>query len=259
MTPRTGVPELIVAGSVATITLCRPAQRNRLQTEDLHALMRQFRQVEADLAVRVLVITSITVGQPRPVFCAGYDVGGFDTAAHDPQLFERVADTLEHLRPITLAAVNGSVFGGATDLVLACDLRVGLAGCEWRMPAAALGLHYYPTGLRRYVTRLGLALAQRAFLTAQTLGFDQLQAAGGLQWVLADEAFEGYLQALVHQVAALAPLAAQATKQSLLELAAGHTDLKLLREREASTLASADFAEGRAAFAERRPPVFRGL
>jgi len=91
------------------------------------------------------------------------------------------------------------------------------------------------------------------------LGFDQLQAAGGLQWVLADEAFEGYLQALVHQVAALAPLAAQATKQSLLELAAGHTDLKLLREREASTLASADFAEGRAAFAERRAPVFRGL
>lgn len=259
MTPRTGLPELIVEGGVATITLCRPAQRNRLQAEDLHALMRHFRQVEADLAVRVLVITSVTVGQPRPVFCAGYDVGGFDSAAHDPQLFERVADTLEHLRPITLAAVNGSVFGGATDLVLACDLRVGLAGCDWRMPAAALGLHYYPSGLRRYVARLGPALAQRAFLTAQTLGFDQLQAAGGLQWVLADEAFEGSLQALVHQVAALAPLAAQATKQSLLELAAGHTDLKLLREREASTLASADFAEGRAAFAERRAPVFRGL
>lgn len=259
MTPRTGLPELIVEGGVATITLCRPAQRNRLQAEDLHALMRHFRQVEADLAVRVLVITSVTEGQPRPVFCAGYDVGGFDSAAHDPQLFERVADTLEHLRPITLAAVNGSVFGGATDLVLACDLRVGLAGCDWRMPAAALGLHYYPSGLRRYVARLGPALAQRAFLTAQTLGFDQLQAAGGLQWVLADEAFEGSLQALVHQVAALAPLAAQATKQSLLELAAGHTDLKLLREREASTLASADFAEGRAAFAERRAPVFRGL
>src|SRR5450830_382903 len=99
MTPRTGLPELIVAGSVATITLCRPAQRNRLQTEDLHALMRHFALVEADPAVRVLVITSITDGQPRPVFCAGYDVGGFDNAAHDPQLFERVADTLEHLRP----------------------------------------------------------------------------------------------------------------------------------------------------------------
>lgn len=258
MTPRTGSPELIVEGGVATITLCRPAQRNRLQAEDLHTLMRHFAQVEADAAVRVLVVTSITVGQPRPVFCAGYDVGGFESATHDPLLFERVADTLEHLRPITLAAVNGSVFGGATDLVLACDLRVGLAGCEWRMPAAALGMHYYPTGLRRYVARLGLSLAQRAFLTAQTLGFEQLQAAGAFQSVVPAAEFEGHVQALIQQVATLAPLAAQATKQSLLELAAGHFDLKLLRQREASTLASADFAEGRAAFAERRAPIFRG-
>lgn len=258
MTASTGAPELVVQGSMAKITLRRPAQRNRLQSDDLHALLRHFAQVEADAAVRVLLITSSTQGQPRPVFCAGYEVGGFDDTVHDPQLFARVADTLECLRPVTLAAVNGSVYGGATDLVLACDLRVGLAGCEWRMPALALGLHYYPTGLRRYVARLGLPLAQRAFLSAQALGFDQLQVGGVLQWVLSAAEFDEHVQNLVRQVCALAPLAAQATKQSLLEVAAGQFDLVRLHQREAITLASADFAEGRTAFAERRAPVFRG-
>jgi enoyl-CoA hydratase/carnithine racemase len=45
-----------------------------------------------------------------------------------------------------VCALNGSVYGGATDLMLACDLSVGLPGVEFRMPATALGLHYYPGG-----------------------------------------------------------------------------------------------------------------
>ncbi len=55
-----------------------------------------------------------------------------------------MADALAALRPITVCALNGSVYGGATDLVLACDLGIGLTGIEFRMPATALGLHYSP-------------------------------------------------------------------------------------------------------------------
>jgi enoyl-CoA hydratase/carnithine racemase len=53
-----------------------------------------------------------------------------------------VPETLARARPVTICALNGSVYGGATDVVLACDLRIGLQGLEWRMPATALGLHY---------------------------------------------------------------------------------------------------------------------
>jgi enoyl-CoA hydratase/carnithine racemase len=253
-----GTPSLQVDGAVATIRLRRPSLRNSLNDDDLQVLLEHFAAVDADPDVRVLLLAAATQGQPRPVFSAGYHVGGLDRPGSGPQRFERVPDALERLRPITVCALGGSVYGGATDLVLACDLRVALAGSEWRMPAAALGLHYYPSGLRRYVARFGVDLAKRAFLCAQPLPVEQLHAAGLFVQLATRDAFDAEVQAVVAQATALAPLAAQATKRSLNEIAAGRYDEPALRERERLTQASSDFAEGRAAFAARRAPRFTG-
>lgn len=254
-----GPPLLDMANGVATITLRRPSQRNSLHDADLHALLRMFEQLDADASVRVVVLGARTLGQRKPVFSAGYHVAGFDGASHDPQLFERVPDALERLRPITVCALAGSVYGGATDLVLACDLRIALAGSEWRMPANALGLHYYPSGLRRYVTRLGLNVAKRAFLTAQAMPIETLNQVPGLFEAVVDATqFDATTNSLVSTLASLAPLSLQATKQSLNEIAAGDFNLQRLRARELLTAQSADFAEGRAAFAQRRTAVFGG-
>ena len=252
-----GPPEVAVAGGVATLRLRRPSQRNALHDEDLHALLAAFARLDADASVRVVVLTACTDGQPRPVFSAGYHVGGFD-GNHDPLLFERVPDTLEKLRPVTVCALNGSVYGGATDLVLACDLRIGLSGTEFRMPANALGLHYYPSGLRRYVSRLGVNAAKRAFLTARALPVERLERLGLFEEVVDAQAFDAAVASLVETVAGMAPLAVQATKQSINEIAAGVFDEAALRKRETLTARSDDFAEGRAAFAERRRPRFTG-
>lgn len=251
-------PRLSVVGHAATITLNRPAQRNRLEQQDLQVLLALFEQVDADTNIRVLTLTSCTLGQPRPVFCAGYDIGGFERQADDPQLFERVADGLAALRPVTVCALNGSVYGGATDLLLACDLAVGLEGIELRMPATALGLHYYPGGLRRYVARMGVSGAKRAFLSARPFSAARLLAMGCLEELAAPQDFDAAVARLADEVAALAPLAVQATKRSLNELAAGCVDMPALRAREALTAASRDFAEGRAAFQARRRPLFSG-
>jgi enoyl-CoA hydratase/carnithine racemase len=253
-----GPPLLHIEGAVARITLRRPSLRNSLNDEDLGTLLAHFAQVDADQGVRVLVLDADTRGQARPVFSAGYHVGGLDKPGSGPQTFEKIPDALATLRPITVCAMAGSVYGGATDLVLACDLRIALDGCEWRMPAVALGLHYYPSGLRRYVARFGIDLAKRAFLTAQPLPVELLAAQGVFVRLAAREGFEAALDALVAQAAALAPLAAQATKRSLNEIAAGYGDEAAMRERERLTQSSADFAEGRRAFAERRPARFVG-
>jgi enoyl-CoA hydratase/carnithine racemase len=249
---------LRIEGGVASITLNRPAQRNRLENGDLKALLAHFDAIAHNPEVRVLVLSANTAGQPKPVFCAGYDIGGFDEPGHGSSFFEAIPDALAQLRPVTICALNGSVYGGATDLVLACDLRIGLQGIEWRMPATALGLHYYPSGLQRYVSRFGLAAAKRAFLTARPFTASQLDALGLFEALVGPQDWAQTLQALVQDILALAPLAVQDTKKSLNEIAAGDMDEDRLREREHLTTRSADFAEGRAAFAQRRKPVFVG-
>ena len=251
-------PVLHIADGIAIITLNRPAQRNRLENEDLQTLLAHFQQVNDDPAVRVVVITANTQGQPKPVFCAGYDIGGFDEKGQGASSFERVPEALAVLRPITLCALNGSVYGGATDIVLACDLRIGLQGIEWRMPATAIGLHYYPSGLARYIQRMGLAATQRAFLTARPFTWQQLEKLGLFEEFVQTKDWQVTLDKLTQDIISLAPLAAEETKKSINEITTGVAQEATLRARVDRTSLSEDFAEGRAAFAERRKPVFRG-
>jgi len=254
--PASSPPQLDVAEGIAWLTLRRPVHRNRLHNEDLVFLLESFRRIDADTRVRLLVLQAETLAE-RPVFSAGYHAGEFD-AGPPPVRFEDVADALERLRPVTLCVLEGSVYGGATDLVLACDLALGAEGIEMRMPAAALGLHYYPSGLRRYVSRIGVAAARRAFLTAEALDAATLLRVGYVQELLPRDQLRPRVNALATQIASLAPMALEMLKQSLAELARGEWALPRLRGREEATMASEDFAEGRRAFLEKRTPHWKG-
>jgi enoyl-CoA hydratase/carnithine racemase len=270
MSTSPSLPILTVDGPVATLTLNRPAHRNRLEDDDLRELLQHFDRINQDTRIRVAVLRANTQGQNRPVFSAGYHVGGFEGDTHDPAFFQKIPDALARLRPITVCALNGSVYGGATDLLLACDLRIGLQGCELRMPAVALGLHYYPSGLQRYVALLGLALTQRAFLTGRPLRLETLAEQALFESLCSADTFEATLQTLVDELCQLAPLAAETTKASLWEFAQGpwlggwdtlpedkNGSLRQVRERENLTSQSVDFAEGRQAFLDRRKPAFQ--
>lgn len=249
-------PSLHIEGGLARITLQRPQHRNRLQNEDLAALMAAFERIEADHSVRVVVLSAVVLPE-RPVFSAGYNVEDFDAAAPSVD-FEQVVQALERLRPVTLCALNGSVYGGATDLVLACDIALGAEGIVVRMPAAALGLHYYPSGLVRYVSRLGVSAAKRLFLTAQPVDDAALLRMGYVQELVPAALLQERVAQLAQQVAGLAPLALTTLKHSLNELARGEFDLGRLQARAQATRESDDFAEGRRAMAERRSPVWKG-
>lgn len=252
-----GPPRLVLdARGVATVTLARPRHANRLHREDLAALQAHLAALAASPTARVLVLAA----EGRH-FCAGFhlgELGGADDATGDPQAFERMVDALEALPLPTIARLQGGVFGGATDLALACDLRVGVDGLALRMPAARLGLHYYPGGLRRFVSRLGPAAAKRLFLLAEELDAVELLRIGYLDALVAPEALDEHVAGWVDALLAGAPLAVSGMKLSLDEIARGDFDLPRLRRREARCAASADLREGLAAQAARRSPQFRG-
>src|ERR1700722_10493757 len=173
------------AGRV-TIRLNRPREHNRLEPGDLVVLRDTFERVERDSSVRVLVLTG--TGKS---FSSGYHIGALlERKAAKPEpgeaddLFETVVNRLEGLRVPTIAALQGSVYGGATDLALACDFRIGVAGMRMLMPAARLGIIYYPSGIERYVSRLGVAAAKRLFLTAEPIEAEEMRRIGYLDEVV---------------------------------------------------------------------------
>ena len=254
-------PLLRIEGLRATILLNRPAHLNRLHAEDVRILRTMFLDLARNSTVRVLVIT----GSGR-AFCAGYNIGELGSAedgrnakeaGEQPGEFESMVDALEQLSIPTICRFNGSVYGGATDLALACDFRVGIDTMELRMPAVRLGLHYYPSGLKRYVSRLGLNHAKRLFLLARAASAGELLEMGYLDFVVSHEALDDTVEALVHDLILGAPLAMEGMKCSLNEIALGQADINRLRARETETTESADLREGVLAWHERRQPSFQ--
>jgi len=257
-TDTASTPLLDIDGPRATIRLNRPKHLNRLQPDDLDALTGLFGRIEADPAIRVLVLT----GTGR-AFSAGYDLNSVATRATSAveersagSAFEVVVNRLEDLAVPTICRLNGGVYGGSTDLALACDFRIGVDSCEMFMPAARLGLHYYKSGIGRYVSRLGVDNAKRLFLTAERIGAAEMLRIGYLTAMAPAEALDQEVDRLVGMLAANAPVAMAGMKRTINEFARGKLDEAAADRRARDSMRSTEIKEGIKAFAEKRPPKF---
>ena len=251
-------PVLEIDGARATIRLNRPKHLNRLQSKDLGELMKLFDRIEADPAVRVLVLT----GTGR-AFSAGYDLNSVAdraTSAKEEQsagsAFEVVVNRLEDLGVPTICRLNGGVYGGSTDLALACDFRIGVDTAEMFMPAARLGLHYYKSGIERYVSRLGADNARKLFLTAQKISAPEMLRIGYLTAMVSMEYLDEEVDKLAAILAGNAPLAMRGMKRAINQFARGKLDEAAADLRHRESMRSAEIKEGIKAFAEKRPPKF---
>jgi enoyl-CoA hydratase len=246
-------PILNVDGARATIRLNRPRHHNRIETGDIAVLCELFARIEEDRRIRVLVLTA--TGR---TFCAGFNLKELAPNRYDETTpgFDRMVDQLEVLRVPTIAAVGSSLYGGGTDLALACDFRIGVPGIELMMPAARIGVHYYEGGLRRYVTRLGLGPAKRLFLAAEKIEAEELLRIGFLDALVPAGELAARVDALAERLAAHAAAAVQGMKRALNSIAAGSADPVEIARAWRASLRSADVAEGLAAHAEKRKPKF---
>ena len=143
--------------------------------------------------------------------------------------------------------LKGSACGGTTDVVLARDFRVGVCDMELRKPAARLSLHYFASGLQRYVSSLGLGAAKRLFLLAEAVPAEELLSIGYLDAFVNAEQLVTHVKRWEERLASNAPLAVQGIKLSQDEVAAGDLDSPAQKASQAQCSASSELTEGFAA------------
>jgi enoyl-CoA hydratase/carnithine racemase len=246
------------AEHVARLTIDNQAKRNALDRELLDAFAAALGEVEC----RCLLLTAA-----GSIFSAGYDIGDLRSADEAEDVvanpFEAALEALDAFRFPVVAALNGHAIGGGLELALACDLRIAASGAKLGMPPARLGLIYSHTGLRRFVDAIGAPRTRELFFTARNVTADVALEWGLVNRVVADAELAGAAVEWAAGIAANAPLSLEGNKGAIRALLAAEGALAPEVERELVALREAcfrseDFREGLRAFAEKRPPEWKG-
>lgn len=248
-------------GPVATVTLDRPDSLNALTVGLKVALADALASIADDRAIRVVILT----GAGR-AFCAGQDLAereAPDAAPLDVELRERYHPLIRVIRSMPqpiIAAVNGVAAGAGASIAFACDLRIAAADARFVLAFGRIGLAP-DSGMSWILPRLvGPVRAAELALIGEPVTADEALRIGLVSRVAPSDLLMDEARSMAERIATGAPLALAATKR-LLD-GAWSIDFDGALEAEARTQAllgaSADHAEGLAAFREKRPPRFTG-
>lgn len=258
---QTGFIKARIDNNVAVITIDRPARKNAMTQAMWIEMAQLLHEFSADPSVRAIVLSG--AGSD---FCAGADIGEFDTLRGDATSASRYeasnSATFAAIRdcPVpTIAAISGICFGGGFGMAVACDIRIAAKGATFCVPAARLGLAYPVDSMCDIVHAVGAQRAKYLTYSAARLDVSAALDAGLLLEVTEFSVLEARAMALATTIAANAPLSVRASKASIRAVLTGlSTDADKAAALGHSTFESADYAEGRTAFHEKRPARFTG-
>ena len=245
----------------ARLVFSNPTQRNALSAQLLTALDESLVAL-ASQRIPVVILGS-EVGQS--VWSAGHDIRELqhdrDPIAYGKPL-EKVLRRIRAYPGVVIALVSGSVWGGAVDLVMSCDMVVADRSASFAMTPVNIGLPYTTSGLLRFFNNLPIHVLKEMFFTAQKLDAQRAERFGLVNRLVDTDVLEATALELANGIASKAPLAVAAVKEQLRIL----EDLQPIPVQAMEQIAelrrqaceSADFGEGLAAFAERRPAAFNG-
>jgi enoyl-CoA hydratase len=256
--------ELIVErrGAVTWITFNRPQARNALTWNMYDRLEAACHEVNADRAVRAVVLT----GAGGHAFVAGTDIGQFRDFKTEQDALDYEArgnvimSTLESVRVPTIAAIAGPCTGAGAAIAACCDLRIGSPSARYGFPIArTLGNCLSMPNYARAAALLGFARLKDLIMRARLMDAQEMLACGLLSEVTTnEESLPARAQSLAEEVASMAPLTLWATKEALRRvrdtLIPADADSDLI----VACYTSRDFKEGVEAFLAKRKPVWKG-
>lgn len=258
-------PKMIATkdGAIGWMIFNNPERLNAVGLEMWQAVPEILKDFESDPEIRVIVLK----GAGGKAFVAGADISQFGESRSSAEgilayetateiAFNAIADATKP----TIAMIDGYCIGGGLGIALSCDLRIASEGSTFGIPAAKLGLAYGAGGTGRLVHVVGPSFAKEIFFTARRFTTDEALARGLVNRVTTREALENFTRDYCATIAENAPLTVGTAKQVVDEFtkAPGNFDTAKCDALIARCFASEDYKEGRAAFMEKRKPVFKG-
>ncbi len=250
------------AGDIAVVTLRNYEKRNALTHEMMRALSDAFSRLSA-AKTRVVVLRA----EPDvKVWSAGHDISELPLGGLDPLCYaDPMEETLRAIRTFpgpVIAMVHGSVWGGAFDLVLSCDMIFADETATFAITPVNLGLPYNTTGLLHFIGRLRVNIVKELFFTAAPVKADLALEWGIINHLVPSAELEAHTMEVARQMATKAPLAMAVIKEQMRVLSdyqpiAAQT-FERIQDMRRKVYESADYREGIKAFLEKRKPAFKG-
>ena len=246
-----------VDGHVATITLNRPAKLNAVTPEMAEAIVAHVKACNEDDAIRCVIIT----GAGERAFCAGSDIRELDSY-DTPWNFRNRPDYCDAIRALlkpSIAAVNGYALGGGLETAMSCDIRIASTNAQFAAPEIKLGW-IGGGGMAAFLAHsIGPSNAALMIMTGDPIPAEKALAWGLISEIVPQAELLDRARAIATTIASRAPIAAETAKLNLRAAFSMPLEKAIEYERDLQTIcfATEDAAEGRAAFKEKRTPVFR--
>jgi methylmalonyl-CoA decarboxylase len=251
-----------IAGKIAAITLNNPAKQNALSKELIDELCVALDEMR-ERQCRVVILRAPTGAK---VFSSGHDVRELPTNGRDPLTYNdplrRVIRTIElHPAPV-IALVEGTVWGGACELVMSCDLIVAADDSTFAITPAKWGVPYNISGVQNFLNTGGMPLCKEMLFTAQPVTAKRLMDQGIVSHVVPRDQLESLAQTIAEQIAQNSPLVISLLKEELRLLSASHhlspETFERVQSLRRQVYDSEDYQEGIRGFLEKRSPRFKG-
>lgn len=246
------------SGGVAELRLDNPARMNALDVQMLEALAAHLEAINRDANVRAMIVTA----EGERAFCTGADItawgglGPAEFARHWVRDGHRILDRLARLSVPTIAVIQGHAFGGGLEIAAACDLRVMAPGACLALPEAGVGIVPGWSGTQRLLRLLPEAMVKEMALFGVRITAERALAAGFVAAVSDDP--RACALAMLERAVTLSPRATEIAK-SMIHAAAGEDRGAMIEALGSAAIAATeDRAEGVAAFAAKRKPLFPG-
>ena len=245
--------------SIAILTIDRVPVRNALNLETVQECHRALAELAADESLGALIIT----GAGETAFVSGADINDIRARGRDDGLAainSSLFAAVEKFPRPTIAAINGYALGGGCELALACDIRVAAETAKFGQPELGLGIIPAAGATQRLPRIVGLGWAKHLVLTGEIIDAKQALEIGLVTAIMPAGQLQVRARELAKRIVRQGPLAARLAKLSLNAASRVDLDSGLLIETLAQAIcyASADKAEGTAAFLEKRKPKFTG-